>query len=387
MTAITLVEPHSSGRTSGGYLYNHRIAQYAADVTVVSIPEGSLATTLAGLVVEPGDLVLADSLFLSEAGLEPFFALRKRHPVAVGVLLHAFPSFIARASDRSLLARSLPLAPTAEELTLLSKLDLVVTPGENVQALLTAAGCDVHALVCRPGVDRVPPREPRSVEPGAPVKLIIMGKVGPLKGIADALEALALLDDSAFELMVVGDTEAHPEHVAELRALTARLGLAARTQFTGAISHDRALAELRENDALLLPSYTENAPLVVLEALAAGVPVVGYAVGDVPHLVAMTDAGLLVPVLDIPSLSAALGRFLRDPAERADRSARARAAGPLLPTWAQAAEDFSLTIGADLLLPEWAPPSEDFRRLIDSGLETPDVTRETGRGTSGRTKR
>jgi len=385
--AITLIEPDAEGRTSGGYLYNHRIAEHAAEVTVVSIPPGSLDATLAGLAVEQGDIVLADSLFLNEAGLRPFLALRERRRVALGVLLHAFPSFVRRASERALLARSLPLVPTPEETSLLSNLDLVVTPGESARASLTAAFATVRALVCPPGVDRAPPEMERSAAAGAAVRLIILGNVGPLKGVADALEALAPLAALSFELTVVGDTQAHPAHVAELRALAGRLGLAERTRFTGALPHDRALAELRQSDVLLLPSYTENAPLVVMEALAAGVPVAGYAVGDVPHLVTTNGAGLLVPVLDVAALSVALDRILRDPAERAQRSARARAAGSLLPTWEQASEDFGLTIGADLLLPEWAPESEDFRQALDADRETLDLTHETERGTSGRRKR
>jgi len=359
MTAITLVEPDAAGRTSGGYLYNRRIAEEAG-IARVSVPEGSLETTLAALVAEPGDVVLADSLFLNQAGLAPFLALRERHSVAVGVLLHAFPSFIARASDRALLARSLPLTPTPEELALLAKFDLVVTPGESVRAALAAAGSSLRPLVCRPGVDHVRAEVARTVAPGAPVQLIMIGNVAPLKGIADALEALGPLGDVSFELTIVGDTAAHPEHVTELRALASRLGLAERAHFRGALHHDHALAELQRSDVLLLPSYTENAPLVVLEALAAGVPVVGYAVGDAPRFLTASGAGLLVPVLDVPALSAALARILRDPAERAHRSARARAAGLLLPTWAHAAEDFALTIGADLLLPGWAPKSVAF---------------------------
>ena len=76
------------------------------------------------------------------------------------------------------------------------------------------------------------------------------------------------------------------------------------------------LATLRASDLLLITSATENHPLVALEALAARVPIVGYAVGGLPDIVRDGDAGLLSPPLDVAQLSRNLARLIEHPSER-----------------------------------------------------------------------
>jgi glycosyltransferase involved in cell wall biosynthesis len=345
---IFLVEPRAEGRVSGGYLYNQRLGEHAPSVKVVATPPSSLTSTLEALAVEPGDVVLADSLFLSESEIGHFLALRRRSPVVLGVLVHALPSFVERASVRSELAHSLPLTPTGLELALMAMLDLVVTPGRVMATLLSSAGNRVPCVVCPPGVDPAPERHKDLGRRLERVRLIQLGNLGPAKGASDALQALAGLRGTAFELVIVGPSDRFGEHAAQLRSLVRTLGLQERVRFTGKLPHDHALAELHSSDILLIPSYTENCPLVVLEALAAGIPVVGYEVGDVPLLVEHEKSGLLAPLLDVRALSQALGRLLRRPDERRRLAAGAREAGRALPTVAAAAKAFVSAVRSEV---------------------------------------
>jgi glycosyltransferase involved in cell wall biosynthesis len=90
-------------------------------------------------------------------------------------------------------------------------------------------------------------------------------------------------------------------------------------------------------DAFVLPSFEEPYGTVWGEAMAAGLPVVGWHAGNLPFLADHEREGLLAPVGDVPALSRAIERMARDPELRTamGRSARERAAAR--PTWDETA--------------------------------------------------
>ena len=129
----------------------------------------------------------------------------------------------------------------------------------------------------------------------------------------DLLEAVALLRATrpALTLDVIGDG---PDRAA-LEAQAARLGIADRVRFQGVRMPDEIADAMRQADLFVLPSHVENAPVVLIEAGASGLPIVATAVGGVPELVDATWGELVGP---------------RSPRTgRRDRwHARARCAGP-----------------------------------------------------------
>ena len=346
-----LLEPCSGGRISGGFLYNTRIARDPARIERHAVRpdrlEEDLERTLAG--AERGWL-LADSLFFDPLQL-PAFARWRAAGHRLAILLHAFPSFIRRAEDRERLARELPLRPSDEELRLLQAVDLLIAPGPYAPRLLAECGAPVATAICAPGVDRrsVPTSTaPASARRQGPVELISIGSVTPLKGFADALDALARLGSMDFRWTIVGHLEVAPAHAAALRQRTAELGLEQRVVFAGQLDHAETLARLRQSDLLLLTSFTENHPLVALEALAAAVPVVGYAVGGLPDIVKHGEHGLLAPLLDIAALAGCIAELIQSSSLRQDLAARCAQAGAALPTWEASAELF-----VDTLIGHW----------------------------------
>lgn len=336
---VHLLEPDAGGRISGGYVYNARIAAGApGSVLRHGVRPGSLASDVATLELTGPGWVLADSLFLNAAHAPELARLRTAE-LEVGVVLHAFPSFIARAGDRGALEAQLPLSPTDEELSLLEQFELVVAPGPYVPRLLATAGARVRTVVCPPGVDPAAEHRHWRGACSAPLKLISLGGVTRLKGFSDGLEALGRVG-AGVEWTIVGHVGLEPDFVASLERRAAELGFASSLRFAGQRSHLESLALLADADALLLPSYTENAPLVALEALAASVPVLGYAAGGVPDLIRHGETGLLAPVLDIEALADLIRSFRDDAPLRArlgDASARA---GRVLPSWDAAARGF-----------------------------------------------
>jgi glycosyltransferase involved in cell wall biosynthesis len=163
------------------------------------------------------------------------------------------------------------------------------------------------ARVVRNGVPQPGPSRPLAT----PIGRLVVGGVGRLdvqKGFDVLVRAVARLPD--VHLVLVGDG---PERRA-LEELVADLGVRERVTMTG--WSDEVSALMGSFDVLAVPSRWEGLPLVVLEAMLAGVPVVATPVGGVPDAVRHDRTGLLIPVDDPAALTAALGALAADPAHR-----------------------------------------------------------------------
>jgi glycosyltransferase involved in cell wall biosynthesis len=331
---VFLIEPHAGGRISGGYLYNIEMARHEPRLQRRGVRPELLAQDLAALTLPSPAWLLADSLFLTPEHMPIVQRYARAAGHRLGVVLHAFPSFIRRAEDREQLARSLPLIPSDAELGMLEQLDVLVTPGPYVPRLLAELRCRVPTAICAPGVEPSAAPPPRG---SGRVELISIGSVTPLKGFLDAAEALARCGVREYRWTIVGHLGVAPEHAARLRARAEELGLGERLVFAGQLDHAQTLAALARSDILLLSSFTENHPLVALEALQARVPTVGYAVGGLPDIIQHEHSGLLSPLLDIEALAQNLGRVLGDARERARLSDGCRLAASRLPSWPDAA--------------------------------------------------
>lgn len=165
--------------------------------------------------------------------------------------------------------------------------------------------------------DFVPLPRPRTAA-GSPPRLLYVGRLAPEKGLDVLLEALGRLRssrpaDGAPVLTLVGWDYVGSSYGDELRARVASSGLAGAVTFAGHVPYGPRLFALYDaHDALVLPSFTEGFPQVILEAMARGVPVVATRVGGVGRVVEDGRTGLLVPAGDAAALAEALGRVTAD---------------------------------------------------------------------------
>jgi glycosyltransferase involved in cell wall biosynthesis len=171
-----------------------------------------------------------------------------------------------------------------------------------------------ETLLLYNGVDRAlfQPQERsaarRSLQlPAGRRSVLYVGNLKRDKGVVDLANAFAAIAPRHpdVDLEVLGTGAAR----AELVQLRRRYRLDARIQLRGARQHEEVAAWLAACDLLCLPSHAEGVPNVVLEALAAGRPVVATRVGGIPEVVA-ESAGRLVAARDIEALSAALSDVL-----------------------------------------------------------------------------
>jgi glycosyltransferase involved in cell wall biosynthesis len=160
-------------------------------------------------------------------------------------------------------------------------------------------------------------RAASGVTDGAPL-VGIVGRLAPIKDVATFLAAADLLHRSLPEVRfaVVGDGEERPA----LEAQSRRLGLDGIVHFHG--WHRDMAAVYGDLDVVVNCSRNEGTPVALIEALAAGRPVVATRVGGTPDLLAGGEYGALVPAADPAALAAAIAAIVRAPA-----AARARASG------------------------------------------------------------
>ena len=166
---------------------------------------------------------------------------------------------------------------------------------------------ELSRLGVDPGV--FAPRAPH--EPRTPVELLRVGRLAPVKGQHVLLDAVArlLAQDHVVRLRLAGggpDRRSLEQHAEDL-------GLGDAVVFEGWCNRDRVRQLYRNADIYVMASFAEGIPVVLMEAMAMGIPCVATYVAGIPELIEHGSTGLLVPASDAAALADALGRLIRDP--------------------------------------------------------------------------
>ncbi len=217
---------------------------------------------------------------------------------------------------------------------LFAKTQLVLPISEHWRARLIELGCPVEKIrVHRMGVNvsTLPFVPPRALGPHATeIHVLSVGRLVEKKGFEYALRAVcsALSQHPNLRYHLVGDGPLR----ASLGALAEKLEITRRVSFHGHLPRDRVEALRRRANVMLVPSVTardgdqEGIPVVLMEAMACGIPVIATRHSGIPELVVDDETGLLVPERDDRALADALGRLIREPVlhRRLSHAARAR---------------------------------------------------------------
>jgi glycosyltransferase involved in cell wall biosynthesis len=186
-----------------------------------------------------------------------------------------------------------------------------IAPGAHVHLVYHGLSADFARLLAGP-----PPNAPSAG--GETLRVLGVGRLVAKKGFDVLVEACALLRERgiACEARIVGQEDKDSQRV---RAAIARCGLGDRVTLPGAIGPAELLAEYRAADVVCMPCRLladdrDGIPNVLLEAMAAGTPVVATAVSGIPELITDGHDGLLVAPEDPEALAGALARLHADPA-------------------------------------------------------------------------
>ncbi len=196
--------------------------------------------------------------------------------------------------------------------------DLFLVEGPHMKERLAALGCPAEKIrVQRIALDlsRAPFR-PRAPRAGAPAVFLFCGRFTEKKGLLESLKAFGKLAAGGrkdFEYRVIGDG---PQKEEALR-LAAEEGLGDRVRFLGRKGHAEFYEELSRADVFVSPSVTAadgdtegGAPTTILEAQAAGLPVVATRHADIPAVVREGASALLSDERDVEGLARNLARFM-----------------------------------------------------------------------------
>lgn len=194
----------------------------------------------------------------------------------------------------------------------------IITVSERWQAWM-------RTVTANPRITTIPnpvnlPQQVPVERPGALVAFV--GRIEQAKGVFDLIEAVNEVKETIptvrLEFAGDGDIEGALRHVA-IR------GIRANVHFAGWLSPRRREELLARATVFVLPSHVEGLPMSLLEAMAAGCPVIATHVGGIPDIVTNEVNGLLVPPGDRDALALALHRLLvdRELADRLGHEARA----------------------------------------------------------------
>jgi glycosyltransferase involved in cell wall biosynthesis len=201
---------------------------------------------------------------------------------------------------------------------LMQMVDRVVSLCDWTRALLVQNGVPENKIsLCRQGISwsrDKPGGDPVSTELRLPLRAAFLGRLDRTKGAHVVVQALK--SDPALpvtlDLFGVSQGEAGNQYAAGIRKLIAD---DTRIRMLAPLPSDRVVSRLCEYDLLVVPSqWLETGPLVVLEAFAAGIPVVGSNLGGIAELIRDAVDGLLVTPFDSPiAWAESLRRLCREP--------------------------------------------------------------------------
>ncbi|WP_152466846.1 glycosyltransferase family 4 protein [Sulfitobacter sp. THAF37] len=154
--------------------------------------------------------------------------------------------------------------------------------------------------------------------PDGPRRVVAIGRLVEQKGQLALVEAMSQVT-SDLHLTLIGDGEMR----GQIEALIGRLDLGARVTLTGWVDEARVNAELASAHALVMPSFAEGLPMVVMEAMAAARPVIATYIAGTPELVRPDETGWLVPAGDVAALAHAMEDLAAAPRDRLSRMAQA----------------------------------------------------------------
>lgn len=240
-------------------------------------------------------------------------------PRPLADIIAAVPPIVARAMPSgagrwgtALSARSLAIERIAAVREMITNADRVVAVCQWLYDVLAANGVPRRKLVLsRQGIGADAAEALRKIDrrqrrPG-PLRLLYVGRWHSIKGVdvvVRAVRALPSAIDVQLEIRAVAPIAGEEGYVAKVRGIA---GPDPRIVFKPAFSRDQLAAVLAEHDALVVPSlWLETGPLVVLEAQAAGLYVLGSRLGGIAELVEQCGGGKLVEAGNVAAWAAAI---------------------------------------------------------------------------------
>lgn len=348
MIPLHWVQPGPLDKRTGGFIYNRRIItglrERGISVELHCLPE-SFPAPDADARKQAVDLLaqIPDGARLIIDGL------------AFGVLADEFDPHAERLNVIALCHHPLALESGLSK----AQVDALFTSEKaafrHVRAVITTSNttidtlgpyqlnADIPIVAILPGVDVAPIAAGSGSGAGSggnDLQLLCVASLTARKGHSVLIEALAGMTDRPWHLTCAGGAQHEPATASDLSQQITTSGLTDRIDLVGELD-EAALDQLYDQaDLFVLPSYHEGYGMVLVEAMARGLPIISTQAGAIPETVPK-DAGLLVPPGNAVALRQALETLIDDPTHRGRLAAGARDARLQLRPWTAAIGEFA----------------------------------------------
>lgn len=328
MDTVVLV-PDIHDLQTGGNVYNRRmVEELGPEASVRVVSEASGMDGRSDLGLSGPDAILLDSLLARRP--DAVEAVRNASPTATVILLvHYLHCIDPNQSDPE---------TVAAERRLLRAIDGAITTSRFARRAVVEEGVPADRVkVVPPGLDeRYRGSPPTSQNLTAP-RMLTVANLVPEKGLQSFVEVLRRLRSTSWTWTLVGDTSLDPAYAEGVFRRIREGGLFERVTYTGSVPPTVLRTWYDRADLFVLPSRFETRSLSTREAMARGLPIVGYRVGGMAENFGDAAAGHLVPPGDSKSLRSALHTLLTDPLARARKGRTAWRHSRSFLTWGEAA--------------------------------------------------
>ena len=308
-------------RANFHFLFRKPGAYWGALWTLLRANWGSFRFLSGALGIFPKSVLFARQM--QAQGIDHVHAHFASHPAAAGFIIHRLVgipySFTAHGSDlhrdRHMLNEKVAEAAFVVAISTYNKELIISECRGNYREKVIVIHCGVNTSVFqyRPGNTHLESEN-------QPYQIICVGTLHEVKGQAYLIQACRKLQDKGidFQCHFVGDG---PDREALLK-LAEDEGIAAKLCFHGQQKQAAIARLLQDVDVLVAPSVPtsdgrrEGIPVVLIEAMSSGVPVIASNISGIPELVVDGSTGLLVPARDVLGLVEALEQYYREPALR-----------------------------------------------------------------------
>lgn len=292
-----------------------RPAAFVATLSSIVIRNlGSLNYLLGGLAIFPKAVYLASEM--RRTGITHVHAHFANHPTTAAYVIRRLGgieySFTGHGADLQVDQHML-----AEKVERAAFVRAIAEDGRAFIARhASAAAADKIVVVpCGVDTDAFAGAERADPAPG-PVRVLCVATMYEVKGHRFLFEAIAQLVERGVQVRcrLAGDG---PDR-AVLEAMVSRLRITEQVEFLGQRTREQVVALMHESDVLVVPSIPtssgrrEGLPVVIIEAMAAGLPVIASEISGIPEIVLDGRTGLLVPPRDPQAIAAAIERLMTD---------------------------------------------------------------------------
>lgn len=330
LTARARYQPFMSRAIAVSQLHELRRRPRAYLGALAALLRGTLGSAnyfFGGLAIFPKVVHMAR--LMEAAGVRHVHCHFSNHPAAAGYVIHRLTgipfSFVAHGSDlhvdRHMLAPKVREAAFVVAISRDNLEEIVAEVGSWARSKVDVIHCGVDTTALRP--------RPTRTDTDRPLTVVAIGTLHEVKGQAHLVEACRILRDRGIDIRcrLIGDGEDE----LMLREHIAAAGLEATVTLDGRLPRQGVIDALADADLLVAPSVVasngkrEGIPVVLMEAMSCGLPVVASRLSGIPELVDDGVEGLLVAPGDAVAIADAIGRLAADPALRGRIGAAARA--------------------------------------------------------------